>query len=95
MFFVYILLSLKDNKKYIGFTKDLDRRLQEHFTGSCKSTKHRRPLKLIYKESFSTKSKAMLREKFLKSGKGREFIKAILIIELHIKIIRRQYGIII
>jgi len=31
MFFVYILHCLKDNKRYIGYTNDLDRRLNEHF----------------------------------------------------------------
>jgi len=77
MFFVYVLLSLKDKKRYIGFTADLERRLNEHFSGNNESTKNRRPLKLIYNESFLTKSDAMKREKFFKSGKGREFLNSV------------------
>ena len=43
----YILISLKDKKKYIGSTINLDRRLKEHFNGLVKSTKGRRPFKLF------------------------------------------------
>ncbi len=45
---VYTLLSLKDSKLYTGFTKDLTRRLSEHFYGLVASTKLRRPFKLIH-----------------------------------------------
>jgi putative endonuclease len=50
MFFVYILISKKDNKRYIGMTSDLNRRLFEHNTGLVKSTKNRTPLELVYFE---------------------------------------------
>ncbi len=76
-FTTYILTSLKDNKHYIGLTANLDRRLAEHFQGHVKSTRNRRPLKLIYKESFNTKKEAATREKFFKSGIGREELKKI------------------
>jgi len=77
MFFVYVLLSQKDFKRYIGFTKNLERRVFEHNQGLVKSTRNRRPLKLIYFEEYSDKQKAMQREKFFKSGKGREFLNNI------------------
>ena len=72
---VYVLKSLRDGKKYIGYSEDLDRRLKEHTDGLVKSTKHRRPLALIHKEEFDNKVEAQKREKFFKSGKGREFLK--------------------
>jgi len=71
MFTVYILQSEKDNKRYIGFTENLERRLDEHKSGKVKSTKNRRPLTLIYKEEYPSKSEAMLREKEIKSKKGK------------------------
>ncbi|MCL4377576.1 MAG: GIY-YIG nuclease family protein [Actinobacteria bacterium] len=75
MYFVYVLRSLKDNKRYIGFTDNLERRLTEHNSGKVKSTKNRKPLELIYHEEYTDKFEAMNREKFFKSGRGREFLK--------------------
>ena len=75
MHYVYVLRSLKDSKKYIGYTENLDRRLHEHESGMVKSTRYRRPIELIYKESFKDKTDALKKEKFFKSGKGREFLK--------------------
>ena len=60
-YFVYILTSLKDSKRYIGMTSDLNRRLNEHNSGKVKSTKNRRPMKLIYTEEFDSKEDAMKR----------------------------------
>ena len=75
MFFVYILISLKDKNFYIGFTSSLKQRLNQHFQGEVISTKNRRPLKLIYYEAFINKTDAKKREKFLKSGSGLSFLK--------------------
>ncbi len=75
MFTVYILRSEKANKRYIGFTDNIQRRLFEHNSGYVTSTKHRRPLKLIYSEMFKSKIDAMNREKFLKSHSGRDFFR--------------------
>jgi len=75
MYSVYILISEKDNKRYIGCTSNLDRRLDEHNLGLVKSTKNRRPFKLNYTEEFTNKSEALKKEKFFKSGKGREYLK--------------------
>ena len=55
-------------------TGDLDRRLQEHNTGLVVSTKNRRPLEFIYSEQFETKKEAADRERFFKTGKGREYL---------------------
>jgi putative endonuclease len=77
MFYVYVLRSLKDNKRYVGLTSDISRRLREHQNGLVKSTRHRRPFELIYYESYENKSEAMKREKFFKTGKGREFLNSL------------------
>jgi len=59
VYYVYILLSEKDYKRYIGFTENLQRRLSEHNSGFVRSTKTRRPLKLIHYEEYETKEEAM------------------------------------
>jgi len=75
MFTVYILISLKDQKRYIGLTENLERRIYEHNSGLVKSTRNRRPLKLIHTGKFETKKEAESKEKFYKTGKGRELLK--------------------
>jgi putative endonuclease len=74
---VYLLLSEKDYKTYIGSTNNLERRFQEHNLGEVSSTKNRRPLKLIYSENFNNLSEARIREKHLKTRKGRKELKII------------------
>lgn len=74
-FYVYILFSLKDNKLYIGFTSDLKKRFIEHKQGEVVATKNRRPLLLIYYEYFTDMEDAKSRERFLKSGFGRNQLK--------------------
>ncbi|MBD3311567.1 MAG: GIY-YIG nuclease family protein [Candidatus Magasanikbacteria bacterium] len=66
MFYVYILKSKKDSKFYIGFTSNLRLRLKNHIDGKVKSTKYRRPLELIYYESYIVEELAKEREKKLK-----------------------------
>ncbi len=75
--FVYLLLSLKDRRTYVGSTTDLSRRLKEHNAGMSQATRHRRPLKLIYKEEFASIEQARLREKFFKTKQGRNELKKI------------------
>ncbi len=65
-FFVYILLSKKDNKRYIGMTSNLERRISEHNNGLVKSTKNRRPFELIHFEEFDRKSDALKKRKAIK-----------------------------
>ncbi len=74
MFYVYILLSLKDLKFYTGYTTNLKNRLKYHSEGLVESTKNRRPLKLIYYEMYLNKDDATGRELFLKSGSGKKYI---------------------
>lgn len=74
-FYIYILFSLKDRKFYTGYTENLKIRLSEHFQGKVKSTINRRPLTLIYYEAFTDIKDAKARERFLKSGFGREQMK--------------------
>lgn len=75
MFYIYILQSLKDKKLYTGFTSDLKKRLKEHEYGNVESTRNRRPLELIYYEAYKEKSNALLREKYLKTTKGKQQLK--------------------
>ena len=74
-YYVYILISLKDLHLYTGFSTNLKQRLKYHNNGLNESTKNRRPLKLIYYEAYQNKTDATRREKYLKSGYGREIIK--------------------
>ncbi len=77
-FYVYILYSYKDCKLYIGFTNNLKKRLTEHANGKVNSTRNRIPVKLIHYEYFINRADAEAREKFLKSGFGRQQFKKIL-----------------
>jgi len=78
MHYVYVLLSLKDEKFYIGLTGDLQRRLKEHNTGKNISTKSRLPLKLLYYEAHLSKADAMRRERYFKTTKGKSTLKQML-----------------
>jgi len=74
-YYTYVLLSLKDSKLYVGFTDDLVKRFKKHQRGEVKSTKNRRPLKLVYYEACLSKEGAIKREKALKTGFGRRYLK--------------------
>jgi putative endonuclease len=69
--------SLKDGKFYVGMTSNVERRLNEHNSGKSISTRYRRPFVLIYREQFATRRDARKREKYLKSGPGHEYLRAI------------------
>jgi len=69
-FFVYILKSTRDNKLYIGQTNNLEDRLARHNSGKVTATKNRRPLFVVHKEAYPSRTEAMQREKYLKSLKG-------------------------
>ena len=75
MYYTYVLRSEKDDKFYIGFTKDLKQRFNEHEKGMVESTKNRRPLNLIYYEACLNQNDAIKREKYFKTYHGRMFIK--------------------
>lgn len=68
MFYTYVLKSEKDNNLYIGSTTDLKRRFSQHNSGEVKSTKSRRPFRLIYYEAYAAEEDARHREQNLKLG---------------------------
>jgi len=73
-YYIYVLLSEKDGKKYTGYTKNLSLRFEAHNAGEVPSTKNRRPLKLIYFEGCLSKEDALRREKYLKTHYGKMFL---------------------
>jgi len=74
-YYTYILQSRKDNKWYTGFTNDLRKRFKEHNGNKVFSTKSRGPFALIYYEACLNEQDARAREKFLKSGMGKRYLK--------------------
>jgi len=80
MFTVYVLKSLKNSKRYIGYTsKTANIRLHEHNAGSNTFTRKNKPFILVYTEQYKEKVKALQKEKFLKTGQGRKFLDSIIL----------------
>ena len=78
MYHVYILVSERNGKSYVGYTsKNAEERLNEHNLGSNKWTSLNKPFSLVYYESYVCKEDAIRREKFLKSGVGKKLVKLI------------------
>jgi len=75
MHFVYVLQSSKDKKFYVGYSKELKQRVEKHNRGLVTATKQRQPLRLVYYEACLSKNDALKREKYLKTGWGKRFIK--------------------
>ena len=73
-YWVYVL-ELMDGRRYTGHTNNLERRLQEHQTGRSPFTRKTQMKRLLYFEQYDTRSEAMKREKFLKSGNGRAWLQ--------------------
>ena len=78
MHYVYVLHSGKDCGLYIGYTANIKNRLKEHNKGGVISTKARRPLTLIFLESYINKGDAVRRERYLKTTIGRKMLKGML-----------------
>jgi putative endonuclease len=76
MHYVYVLRSVSDDGFYIGYTSNLRTRLRQHSEGNSFATSYRRPWKLIHYEAYLEQADALGREKYLKSGAGRRFLKA-------------------
>lgn len=74
MFYVYVLRSKRSGKRYVGQTNHLMKRLIDHNSGNSRYTKTGVPWILVYTEEYSTRSEAMIREKFLKTGRGRDLL---------------------
>ncbi len=79
MYYFYVLYSLRDHKLNKGYSSDLGGRFIKHQLGGTQSTKHRRPLVLIYSEAYETKSEAIRREIWSKSKQGGPELKELLI----------------
>lgn len=76
MYYVYVLKSIKVGYLYTGYTNDLKRRIKEHNSGSSTYTKYRGPYHLIYYEACLNEYDAKAREIYLKSGRGKLFLKS-------------------
>jgi len=74
-YYTYVLLSLKDGMFYTGYTRSLQERFRLHSAGIVPSTQDRRPLRLIYYEACGSRQDALAREKYLKSGMGKRYIR--------------------
>ncbi|MFH1712089.1 MAG: GIY-YIG nuclease family protein [Patescibacteria group bacterium] len=76
-YIVYAIVSKVDGRIYVGLSSQLNIRLLEHNSGYVKSTQAYRPWAVFYTEEANTRLEARKREKYLKSGFGKEFLKAI------------------
>jgi len=72
--FVYVLVNLQ-NRIYVGMSQSLNLRLKDHNYGRVFSTKGYRPWSILYYEECADRKSARVREKYLKSGVGKEFLK--------------------
>lgn len=73
--YVYVLRSLNDGNFYVGYTKDLRRRLAQHQAGEVLNTAARLPVELVYYEACRSQADATKREKYLKTAWGKRYIK--------------------
>ena len=72
---MYVLISRRDGRLYVGSTSDLERRITDHSTGKNISTASRRTLALVYFEGHLNKSDALRRERYFKTAKGKVTLK--------------------
>lgn len=73
--YVYVLESKKDGRWYTGATQDLRKRLEQHQSGKARATKGRGPLALVYFEASRNREDTYDRERFLKTGMGKRYLK--------------------
>ena len=78
MYTVYVIQSQKDGRLYVGMTADLETRIKYHNQGRVFSTKRFIPWKLVYTEKVDNRLNARKKEKYFKSGCGKEFIKKVI-----------------
>jgi len=78
MYYLYILQSQLDQSYYIGYTSNIEQRVAYHNAGRGRYTRKKVPWKLVYQESFETKSEAIKRENYLKRMKNRNFLEKLI-----------------
>ena len=76
MFYTYVIQSKKNGNFYTGYTNDLRKRFNEHNEGKSAYTKGRGPYELVYYEACLNENDARSRELYLKSGKGKRYLKS-------------------
>lgn len=74
-YYVYVLRNAESKRLYTGYTSDLRKRLTEHSNGKSVYTRYNGPYELIYYEACLNSSDAMMREKYLKSGTGKRYLR--------------------
>lgn len=74
-FYTYVLKCEKTGTFYTGTTNNLERRSEQHNRGEVYSTKNKLPVKLVYFEACLNKDDAYRRERYLKTGMGKRYIK--------------------
>ena len=72
MFYCYVIRSRKTGRRYIGSCEDLNERIRRHNAGDSKATKHGVPWVLVHSEGFATRAEASRRERYYKTGRGRD-----------------------
>lgn len=77
MYYVYAIKSLVDGRIYVGLSSNIKRRILEHNSGNVFSTKGYRPWKLIFNQEALNRQDARKKEKYFKSGCGKELLKSI------------------
>ena len=78
MFYCYVLRSKKAGRRYVGSCEDLNHRLDRDNAGESKATKHGLPWMLLRSESFRSRPEATWRERYYKTGRGREELNKLL-----------------
>ena len=82
MSFVYVLRNEKNGRFYIGYSGDLEARLNLHNTGRVKATRYLRPMSIAYTEAYETSTEARKRERYLKSLKSHKAVEDLINNEL-------------
>ena len=77
-YYVYVLFSDRDKKLYIGFSRNVFKRLVQHNEGKTIRTAGRRPLQLIYYEAHLRKEDALRRESYFKTNSGKRTLQIVL-----------------
>ena len=75
MFFVYAIRSVARNYIYVGLASNLQKRIGQHNSGQNRTTRAYAPFNLILSETFPSRAEARKREKYLKSGVGKAFLR--------------------